>query len=137
MAYLEVVSLDIAPNIVLVSFVVPGHQRWRPRAFHAVAHKEVGGVPDRSYVLNISDGTNVVASVGAVDDGAEPGTCEVTWAPTQAAHSASGATGVTVAPLAEFLLPPGYQIDLLMVNTVPGDQWVSAVAWVDYSYTDS
>lgn len=135
MTYLEVVTLDVPPTFTTVSFIVPGHQQWRPRSFHAVANKVVGGSPIRSYVLNISDGTNTVASVGAVDDGAEPGTCEVTWAPTQAAHSSSGTTGVTVAPLAEFLLPAGYEIDLIIVNPAIGDGWLSAVAWVDYSYS--
>lgn len=135
MTYLEVVaSPDVAPNIGLVSFVVPGHQLWRPRAFHAVAHKEVGGAPDRSYVLNITDGTNTVASIGAADAGDEPGTCEVTWAPTPSAASSAGSRGIAVAPLTDFVLPAGYRVDLLMVNTVAGDQWVSAVAWVDYSY---
>lgn len=135
--WLEVVSLDIPPNTGLVTFVVPGHQVWHPRAFHAVANKALNPGQVRSYVLNITDGSNTVASVGADDAGAEPGLIEVTWAPTQAAHSASGPTGVTVAPLADLSLPAGYTIDLLMVNTVPGDGWLSAVAWVDYAYSDA
>lgn len=119
----------------LFGFEVPGHQIWTPRSFYAVAQRDVGGAPDRSYLLTISDGTNTVVSVGADDAGDEPGTCSITWAHTPATSVASGAVGVSVAPLGPIVLPSGYQVLGSIVNGAPGDGWLSATAWYDYVYT--
>lgn len=131
---LSVQPIPIGIISTFFGVVVPGHQTWYPRSFFAIAQRGAGGAPDRSYLLTISDGTNVVATVGADDNGTEPGTCEITWAQTPAATVAAGATGVTVAPLAALVLPAGYQILGSILNPVAGDAWVSATAWFDYAY---
>jgi len=46
-----------------------------------------------------------------------------------------GSDGVTVAPLASFTLPPGYQIIGSIIGAVAGDAWLSALCWTDYVYT--
>lgn len=114
---------------------VPGQQVWYPRSFHAIAERGVGGSPNRSYLLTITDGTNTVAAIGADDAGDEPGTCEITWAMTPAANVAAGDTGVSIAPLGSFTLPAGYQIVGTILNAAPGDGWLSATAWFDFSYS--
>jgi hypothetical protein len=133
-SYLQVVAAQVVGPTLGFVFVVPGHQIWRPRAFRAVAARGVGGAPARAYTLTITNGTDIVAVVGAQDAGAEPGTCSVTWAPTPAAVSASGAVGVSVAPLGLLVLPAGYVVTGAIVGAAPADSWVSAVCWVDYDY---
>lgn len=113
-------------------FTVPGHQRWTPRSVYAVASRAAGGAPDRSYLLTITNGTDVVANVGAADNGTEPGSCDVTWALCPAASVASGPVGVSVAPLAPMVLPAGYLIGGSIIAPAVGDAWVSAVCWYEY-----
>lgn len=119
----------------IFGFQVPGHQIWKPRSFRATATRGAGGAPDRSYLLTITDGTNVVAAIGADDAGTEPGSIDVTWALMPAAVSSAGAFAVSVAPLAPFSLRPGYQITGTILGAVSGDAWTDVVAWYDYSYT--
>jgi hypothetical protein len=132
---LSVQLAELAPPTLSFFFVVPGHQIWYPRSFRATASRQPGGFPNRAYTLTITDGTTVVAAVGAVDDGAEPGTCEITWCDTPAAHVAAGAVGVSVAPLGPFMLKPGYVITGAIVGAAAGDTWVDAAAWFDFVYS--
>lgn len=129
---LTTTNAEINPGDQQFTLLVPGHQIWSPRSVYAVATRAVGGAPDRSYLLTITNGTNTVANVGAVDDGAEPGTCTVTWTLCPAAHVASGADGVTVAPLAPMTLPGGYVILGSIIAPAVGDEWTRALVWYDY-----
>lgn len=117
-----------------IQWVVPGHQTWYPRAFRARAERDTGGAPDRSYSLTVTDGTSVVATVGADDNGTEPGFCDITWCDAPAATVANTNLGVTVAPLPGMKLPGGYIIRLVINNNVGVDQWIDAVAWYDFLY---
>ena len=124
---------DISGTQLAFTFVVPGHQAWTLRSVRAVAGRNVGGAPNRDYVLVITDGTNVVAALAAGDAGTEPGVCSVTWANCPAATSASGSDGVVVAPLGPLLLPAGYQIIGTIQAPAVGDTWVTALVWYDYA----
>lgn len=130
---LAVTPCIFTPGDTQIHWVVPGHQTWSPRSFRGTAIRDSGGAPDRSYSLVVTDGTSVVALVGADDNGTEPGTCDVTWASCPAATIASGSEGISVAPLAVMKLPAGYTVSLVINNAVGGDQWDSAVAWYDYA----
>ena len=116
-------------------FVVPGDQQWMPRSFRASSLRAAGGAPQRAYTLTITDGTNIVAAVAAADAGSEPGTCEVTWTNTPASVVASGSQGVSVAPIANFVLKSGYVITGEIINPAAGDVWLDAVCWTDFVYT--
>lgn len=116
-------------------FTVPGHQRWALRSVRANATRDVGGAPNRVYVLTITDGLTIVAQVGAADAGTEPGSCVITWADLPAASVASGNQGVTVAPLPPVMLNPGYEIIGAINNGALADAWDEAVAWYDFAYT--
>ncbi len=135
--FLGITAADLSgpPNFFL--FTVPGDQIWTPRSFYAVADRDAGGVPLRQYTLTITDGTTPVAAVGAKDAGTDPGICDVTWTNTPAASVASGATGVSVAPLGPFALRGGYQIIGEIINAVGTDHWASAVCWYDFIYLAS
>lgn len=118
-------------------FVVPGDQRWVLRSIRAICARDVGGLPVRAYTLVTSDGSNIVAAVGAADAGTEPGQCSITWANVPAAAVASGSDGIVVAPLGPVVLPAGYTVAGNIVGGAALDTWVSAVAWYDFVYTST
>lgn len=120
---------------VTFTFVVPGHQQWALRSVRADCVRGIGGTPDRSYELQITNGTNVVVAVPAGDAGTEPGQASITWVDADPSVVAAGADGVIVAPLAPLLLPAGYTIVGTVLNPGVGDSWVGAVAWYDYTDT--
>lgn len=120
---------------VVFTFMVPGREEWVLRSVIAHADRQVGGVPNRAYLLEITDGTTDLAAVGAPDLGTEPGTCSITWGPLSPAATASGPGGVVVAPLPGFRLLPGYLIVGTIQNPAGGDQWASAAVWLDFDYT--
>lgn len=128
-AEIDVPTLDF-------SFMVPGQQTWYPRSFRATADRATGG-PDRAYLLQITDGTNVVAAIGAPDAGDEPGQCTVTWCDTPNASVHSGPTGIVIAPLPRLVLAPGYIITFTITGSASGDTWDNAVAWFDFTYTNN
>jgi hypothetical protein len=132
---LDVLTLALTPGQTSFAFTVPGHQIWRPRSVFARAQRVTGGTPSRAYSLNIANGDTVLAIVGADDNGAEPGFCDITWANTPAASIGVGALGVTVAPLGPLSLPAGYVITANIEFAAAGDQWVDAVCWLDYDYS--
>lgn len=127
-------ALIVVPTVTF-TFVVPGAQSWRLRSVRALATRAVGGTPNRAYTLQITDGTNPVAVVGAADAGTEPGTCTVTWANAPASSIASGASGISTAPLGPLGMNPGYVITGTIVSPAAGDTWTSAVAWYEFVYT--
>lgn len=131
---LQVVTALLNPGDTGATFTVPGHEIWTPRAVYAVADRGVGGTPNRAYTLSIITGDQIVAQVGALDAGAEPGVCNVTFANTPAASVAAGSIGITVAPLAPIRIPAGYVISVTIDNPVAGDEWESAVCWTDFAY---
>ena len=101
----------------------------------ATVNRHVGGLPNRAYVLTITNGTLVVAQGGAQDAGTEPGTTAVTWTNTPAAAVTAGPIGVVVAPIALPPLEPGYVIQGDILHPAAADSWASAVAWFDFAYT--
>lgn len=129
---LTTASAAITPGDTDATFLVPGHELWMPRSIFAIADRAAGGAPDRSYTLVISDGSNVVAQVGALDAGSEPGTCDVTFANAPAAAVNAGTVGITLAPLAPLRLPAGYTLTISITNAVAGDTWVLATCWYDF-----
>lgn len=133
--YLQVAVAKIVAPTLTFALVVPGDQYWVLRSVRAVATRAAGGAPNRAYTLQITNAAIVVAAIGADDAGAEPGTCGVTWANTPGGTIASGATGVSVAPLGPFALPPGYTLTGTIISPAAGDTWTSAVCWYDYAYT--
>lgn len=98
----------------------------------AVASTASGGQPNRGYTLGITDGTSLVAQVGADDGGDEPATVTATWADAPAGIVSSGSLCTVVAPLPALTLKPGYVITGTIVNAVTDDTWLSALVWYDY-----
>lgn len=129
---LTVKAASVVGTVTTWSLTVPGNQLWYPRSFVAVASTTVGGSPNRAYTLGITDGSNLVAKVGAADAGTEPATVTVTWANVPSAASTSGNIGTTVAPLPALILKPGYVITGTIINSHAGDTWASALCWYDY-----
>lgn len=133
--YLTVSPADPIIIPTTFSFTVPGDQRWSLRSIRASATVDVGGSPNRVYTLTITNGTVIVAQVGAADAGGEPGTRVITWADLPAASVAAGTEGISVAPLPPVMLNPGYEIIGEINNGAVADQWDDVVAWYDYAYT--
>lgn len=123
----ELVAADV------FQFVVPGDRIWHVRSVLAVAATDVGGQPDRGYTLGITDGTSLVAQVGAEDNGTEPATVTITWCDAPAGTVEAGALATSVAPLPRLTLKPGYVITGTILNPTGTDAWVSAVAWYEYT----
>lgn len=117
------------------AFTVPGNQRWHLLSVRAVLSRAVGGTPNRSLQLTVTDGTTAVYVSPAADAGTEPGTLTVTWTNAQPAAVASGGTGVTLGPLGELILLAGYVITGTVVSGAAADQWTTAAAWVDFHLT--
>lgn len=112
--------------------VVPGQEVWTLVTVAATLSRGVGGTPNRSLLLTITDGTNTVVTSPAADAGTEPGILSATWANAQPAAVSSGGTGITLGPLPTALtLLPGYVITGTVVSGVVTDQWTLAVAWYD------
>jgi hypothetical protein len=114
------------------TFVVPGQYTYNLIAVRATLTRGVGGLPNRSLQLAITDGTTTVAVSPATDVGTEPGTLTVTWAACSPAAVAAGPLGVSVGPLPLVTIPAGYNVIGSVVNGVVADQWTNAVVWYRY-----
>jgi len=119
------------------TFVVPGHQRWKLLAVHATLNRAVGGAPNRSVNLTITDGTFTIATTGVQDLGTEPGVEIVTWTNVTPSAVAVGANAVAVGALPQLTLPSGYTILGTITNSVAGDGWFQPTAWYDFAFTDT
>lgn len=130
---LDVVAAELTAPATTFSFVVPGDRVWSLRSIVAVVNTDAGGQPDRGYTLAITDGTTLVARVGADDNGTEPAELTITWADAPAGTVQAGAVATSIAPLPRLTLKPGYVITGTIVNPVGTDTWISAVAWYEYT----
>ena len=130
---LEVVTQPDSLTATVVTFRVPGHQRWTMRSVRADVHRGVGGTPNRAYQLTITDGTSIVAAAGAQDAGTEPGTTSITWCDVSPGAVAAGSDGVVVAPLPKLGVIGGYVLTLTILNPAGADTWLDALCWVDYT----
>jgi hypothetical protein len=132
-------TVATAPDLLTATaftFVIPGAQQWYPRSVCATVATAPGGINVRSYLLQITDGTNLVAQVGAADGNVDPATGTVTWANAPAALSATTGQFSSLGPLPDLVLNPGYVITGTILNPFGADTWVSAVVWYDFRYTD-
>lgn len=129
---LQVNAAPITQPQLVFTFTVPGHQTWTLISVRALAIRQTGGVPNRSYSLQAANGTQVVADSGATDAGTEPGQCDVTWCNAALAAVAAGATGTSVAPFPNLTLEAGYTLTGTIVNPAAGDTWFDAVAWFTF-----
>lgn len=132
---LQVNPTPDALTAITFTFVVPGHQQWSLRAIRADVDRGVGGLPNRAYRLDITDGTNIVASSGADDAGTEPGITSITWCAADKSATTAGSDGVVVAPLGPTVVYPGYNIVATILHPAGADTWIDAVAWYDFVYT--
>lgn len=132
---LDTTAAVVAPGATSFQFVVPGDKVWTIRSVIATCTRASGGAPDRAYLLEVATSTGVVAAVGAVDAGDEPGTCTITWANCPASSVASANIGVSVAPFNPPTLQPGYTITGTITSPAAGDSWDGATAWYDFAYT--
>lgn len=137
MILLDTIGAVIAPGDLTFAFTVPGDRYWQIRTVIAVATRDVGGAPDRAYLLTVATSTGPVSIVGAADAGDEPGTCTVTWANVPASAVASGAVGVVVAPFAPPVLYPGYTVTGEITSPAAADEWQSATVWYEYVLTSA
>lgn len=131
----DVTLADITALSSTWQIVVPGDRTWKLRSVHATVLTQIGGQPNRLFRLDIGDGTNTVATIGAQDAGTEPATVELTWTDVPAGAVTVANLGISAAPLPNLVLQGGYIIQGTIVNGVAGDSWESALAWYDYSTT--
>lgn len=129
---LKTVVVGTVPPGAPFAFTVPGHETWTVLSVVASAHRAVGGIPNRSYLLTVDDGTNPVALAPAADQGAEPGVGTITWANAPFGILASGAVLTVLAPLPALYLPAGYRLTGTIEQPAGADQWLAALVWVDY-----
>lgn len=132
---LTTLAADIDTPTTGFIFTVPGDKFWKVRSIIAVASKDAGGTPDRSFLLTVATSTGPVLAVGAADVGDEPGTCTVTWTNAPGSHSAAGAAGFSLAPFNPPTLDPGYTIVGTIEDPAPADTWLSATVWYDFALT--
>lgn len=113
------------------TFTVPGQKTWKVLSVVGTLSRAVGGTPDRSLSLTITNGTVTILASPAADAGTEPGTLTVTWtnATPDAVHS--GGTGVSLGPLPPIDCLPGYVLTGRVTNGAAADQWTRAIVWVD------
>lgn len=130
MAKTTYAAASVAANTPF-TFTVPGQRIWRVLSIVATLSRAVGGTPNRALQLAITNGTATLALLPADDAGTEPGTLTVTWTNGIPASVASGATGVSLGPLPDMSLPPGYKLIGTVLNGVATDQWTAATVWVD------
>lgn len=116
------------------TFVVPGQYRWTIITIYAVLDRAAGGTGTRQPTLAITDGTNTVTAGGYTDQATDPGTYGITWTNVQNAAATTDADGFALVPFPSLQLDPGYTLIGTSVNDPGGDQWTSAVAWVDETY---
>lgn len=126
----------VAPGGLTFSITVPGQEQWSLRSVFGTVTRGAGGLPDRAYTLTVTDGTNTLAAVGALDAGTEPGTASVTWANMPATALGAGSVGISVAPVPTLVLNPGYVLIGEILNPGAGDAWDSALAWYDFVFTN-
>lgn len=112
-------------------FTVPGAKVWRILSVVGTLSRAVGGLPDRSLSLTITNGTQLILASPATDAGTEPGTLTVTWTNATPSAVSSAGTGVTLGPLPVVTCQPGYVLAGTVINGAGADQWTRAVAWVD------
>jgi hypothetical protein len=124
----------VAANTPFV-IIVPGQETWRVISIVGVCSRAAGGIPNRSFQLAVGDATRTVVVTPAADAGTEPGTCTVTWCNGNPAAVSAGATGVSLGPLPNIDIPPGYRLTGSVLSGTVTDQWTSALAWVDYRVT--
>lgn len=132
-------TVDAAPDTLTATefrFVVPGAQQWALRSVVATVTTDTGGQPARGYLLQITDGTNLVAQVGNTDNGTEPAAGTLTWANAPSASSNAGNAFTSIAPIPGLVLNPGYTIIGTIVNPVGIDAWLTALVWYEFVFTD-
>lgn len=117
-------------------FTVPGDQQWTVRSVCAVVTTVAGGTPNRYYSLQISDGTNVLATIPASDGSADPASGTVTWCDAPAASIATAASFASNAALPRVVLLPGYTLTVFVNNAVIGDSIDALACWYDYAVTN-
>lgn len=132
---LQVTAVPTTFTPTIFTFYVPGRERWRLRAIRATVLRDVGGAPDRAYLLSVSNESSIVAQTGAADAGDEPGTTSITWCDIAPTALTAGNVGVVVAPLPTLALEGGYVLTGTILNAFGTDAWQSAVAWYDFAYT--
>lgn len=133
---LKVDTQPDAFDVFTFTFVVPGNELWRPRSVVATVSTAAGGMGDRGYTLAITDGTNIVAQVPANDGGNDPATGTITWTTAPTAISSAGALFTSLAPIPTLALTSGYTLVGTIVNPTPGDTWLEALCWYDYTNLD-
>lgn len=117
------------------TFTVPGDQRWNLRSVVATVSTDVGGQPGRDYILQITDGTNIVAQVGNSDGGIEPAFGTLTWANAPAATSSAGNQFSSIAPIPTLILNPGYTVYGSIFGQAPLDAFITAAVWYEFVAT--
>lgn len=120
-----------------VIWTVPGDQEWSLRSVCVRVTTGAGGTPNRSYLLQLTDGSNIVATIGAFDGTADPATGTVTWCNAPGAISTAGSVFVSNAPVPGVTLLPGYTVEAFVSHSQAGDAIDTAAVWYDYVLTSA
>lgn len=124
----------VGPNTPFV-LVPPGEYYWNVYTVCATLSRAVGGTGTRTPVLQIGLPNQVLLTSPFIDTAPDPGTITVTWMQVAQVQPTVLANGAVTAPLPLIRWEPGYRIVGDILNAQPGDQWLSALAFVDYEYT--
>lgn len=125
------VAEPVAPNTPFV-LVPPGQWFWRVYTVFAVLSRVAGGGGTRTPTLTITNGSRNLLTSPFIDTAPDPGSLSVTWMQVAQVQPTTLANGAVTVPLPLLRLEPGYEIIGDILNAQPGDQWVSAIAFVDY-----
>ncbi len=117
------------------TFTVPGQYRWTVLSIFATLSRASGGTNTRAPVLTVTDGTKTVLGSQFLDTAADPGTLSITWCNLGNVQPATYATGFVGVPLPTYTFDPGYILTGAIANPSAGDQWLTAVVWVDQTST--
>lgn len=125
------VAPQVGPNEPFV-LVPPGQWVWHVYTVFAVLRRSFGGTNTRTPNLTITNGNRTVLSSPFVDTAPDPGDLSITWMQVAQVQPTTLANGAVTVPLPLLRLEPGYQIIGDVLDWQPGDQWLSAVAFVNY-----
>lgn len=116
------------------TFTVPGQYAWSLLSVYATCARDDGGTSTRTFTLTLDDGTNNLVASPALDTAPDPGPLAVTWANMLLGSTATATDNVIVVPFPTITCAPGYNLTGQIGNALAGDQWTSAIAWVDETY---
>ena len=132
---IQTYSLGLDGTTDTFMFTVPGAYTWRVLSVFAVAEQDNVAANIRSYVLTVTDGTNVVVAAPASDTLGGFADVNITWSNAATVNTTDRDMPWVMVPFPDYVLPPGYTLAGSFHDGDPSDVWLSATVWVDQKFT--